>query len=57
MNLSDRDLFTTGDGGNDLAMLKMAKKSFTAITRPDDIKGQVDHVIDPTKEGLLTPIN
>ncbi len=56
LNYGDRDLYTAGDGGNDLPMLKMANKSFTAMTSPEYIKDQVDHVIDTEKNGLLTPM-
>jgi Cof subfamily protein (haloacid dehalogenase superfamily) len=56
MGLEGVPVFAAGNGCNDLPMLKMADFSFTPNTSPEEIKSQVDFVIDTRIEGMLTPI-
>lgn len=49
----DRPVFAAGDGGNDLALLRMARRTFAPLTSPIEVRQQVDRVVDTRREGIL----
>ena len=56
MGISNPHIYAAGDGGNDLAMLQKATRSFAPLTSPDAIKNSADQLIDWEITGLLSPM-
>ena len=54
--MEDSPLFTAGDGGNDVPMLKEAKVSFAPASASQAAKAAADVIIDTDKDGLLGPM-
>lgn len=52
----DRAWAAAGDGGNDLAMLRLAKRSFAPLSAPERVRLAAGSVIDRQKNGLLRPL-
>lgn len=56
LGMEDALLFTAGDGGNDVPMLKEANVSFAPATASQAAKDAADEIIDVDKTGLLAPM-
>jgi Cof subfamily protein (haloacid dehalogenase superfamily) len=56
LGMEDSPLFTAGDGGNDVPMLKEAKVSFAPASASQAAKAAADVIIDTDKDGLLGPM-
>jgi Cof subfamily protein (haloacid dehalogenase superfamily) len=56
LGMEDAQLFTAGDGGNDVPMLKEAKVSFAPASASQAAKAAADVIIDTDKDGLLGPM-
>ena len=52
----DQPIYAAGDGGNDLAMFQLAKRSFAPLQAPENIRAAASQVIDVSRDGLLGPI-
>ena len=56
VGLSDCRICAVGDGENDLPMFDLAEISFAPSTSPEFIQAKADHIIVPSKNGILSPI-
>jgi len=56
LGMEDSPLFTAGDGGNDVPMLKEARVSFAPVSASQEAKAAADVIIDTDKDGLLGPM-
>jgi Cof subfamily protein (haloacid dehalogenase superfamily) len=56
LGMEDAPLFTAGDGGNDVPMLKEARVSFAPATASQAARDAANVIIDTEKDGLLTPM-
>jgi Cof subfamily protein (haloacid dehalogenase superfamily) len=56
LHLEDASIYAAGDGENDLDLFTLANVSFSPVTSPAHVKEQSTHIVDTTRDGLLTSI-
>jgi HAD superfamily hydrolase (TIGR01484 family) len=56
LDCSELPVYAAGDGGNDLALLEMAQRTFAPLTSPIEVRQRVDRVVDTRQEGILAPM-
>lgn len=56
LGLEQAPIYAAGDGENDLALFQHARLSFAPVTSPAHVREAATHVIDVSRDGLLTPI-
>ncbi len=49
-------VYAAGDGENDLPFLRLASRSFAPQTAPDNVRAQVEQIIDVAAQGVLSPM-
>jgi len=55
-NWNPENVYTAGDGENDIRMLERFENSFSPVTSSKHIQERAANLVDVSKEGLLTPI-
>ncbi|MDD5367979.1 MAG: HAD family hydrolase [Anaerolineaceae bacterium] len=56
LGLERSPIYAAGDGGNDLALFELARRSFAPGNSPELVRSAADQLVNTGENGLLTPM-